>query len=56
MYLLDDEQKIYELSYIDIMVTLYDMIKHDITIPTDEKHKILNCVYKLEDLIEQYSS
>lgn len=49
-------KKIYEESYIDQLVSLYKAVTSDETIPSEEKTKIINIVYILEIMLEQYSA
>ncbi len=49
-------KKIYEESYIDQLVSLYKAVKSDETIPLAEKTNIINTVYILELMLEQYSA
>ena len=49
-------KQIYEESYIDQLVSLYKAVTSDETIPSEEKTKIINIVYILEIMLEQYSA
>ena len=49
-------KRIYEVSYMDCLISLYRDISADTTIPSDDKAKIIEKIYTLELLVERYSA
>ena len=47
---------IFEESYIDQLISLYNSVSSDIVMPTEDRDRILEIIIMLEILLEKYSA